>query len=144
MASAIYWGILSCRKFRRDLATRTYYECSAVNLSNDMSAKRATKTVVDSDDDLMTRICQRDHAAMRVATDRHAQTAWRIAYRMLGDATEAEDVTQESLLKLWNYADRWQAGGPGIGAWLSKVTTNQCLDQLRRNRFKTDRRCFSS
>jgi RNA polymerase sigma factor (sigma-70 family) len=57
---------------------------------------------------------------------------------MLGDQTEAEDVVQESLLKLWNHAGRWQAGGPGIRAWLSKVATNQCLDRLRRKRFKSD------
>ncbi len=57
---------------------------------------------------------------------------------MLGDQTEAEDVAQESLLRLWNHADRWLAGGPGIGAWLTKVATNQCLDRLRRKRFKSD------
>ena len=103
-----------------------------------MSAKLAAKSVADTDDELMARIVACDHAAMRLAADRHAQTAWRIAYRMLGDHTEAEDVAQESLLKLWNHADRWQAGGPGIGAWLSKVATNQCLDRLRRKRFKSD------
>ncbi len=57
---------------------------------------------------------------------------------MLGDATEAEDVAQESLLKLWNNADRWQPGGAGIAPWLKKVTVNQCLDRLRRKRFASD------
>jgi RNA polymerase sigma factor (sigma-70 family) len=103
-----------------------------------MSAIAAANMVADSDDELMARIILRDHAAMRLAADRYAQSAWRIAYRMLGDQTEAEDVAQESLLKLWNHAGRWQAGGPGIGAWLSKVATNQCLDRLRRKRFKSD------
>ena len=103
-----------------------------------MSAIAAANMVAESDDELMARVILRDHAAMRLAADRHATSAWRIAYRMLGDQTEAEDVAQESLLKLWNHADRWQAGGPGIGAWLSKVATNQCLDRLRRKRFKSD------
>ena len=103
-----------------------------------MSAIAAANMVAESDDELMARIILRDHVAMRLAADRHATSAWRIAYRMLGDQTEAEDVAQESLLKLWNHADRWQAGGPGIGAWLSKVATNQCLDRLRRKRFKSD------
>ncbi|MEP7349138.1 MAG: sigma-70 family RNA polymerase sigma factor [Sphingorhabdus sp.] len=109
-----------------------------VNLDDDMSANLATKAVAESDDELMVRIAARDHAAMRLASDRHAQSAWRIAYRMLGDATEAEDVAQETLLRLWNHADRWQAGGRGIGAWLSRVATNQCLDRLRRKRFNSD------
>lgn len=103
-----------------------------------MSAIAAAKVVADSDDELMARIILRDHAAMRLAADRHAGAIWRIAYRMLGDQSEAEDVAQEALLRLWNHAGRWRAGGPGIGAWLSKVATNQCLDRLRRKRFKSD------
>ncbi len=100
--------------------------------------QQAVKPAIENDDELVARIAARDHAAMRLATDRHAQLVWRIAYRMLGDATEAEDVAQESLLKLWNHADRWQAGGAGIAPWLKKVTVNQCLDRLRRKRFASD------
>jgi RNA polymerase sigma factor (sigma-70 family) len=103
-----------------------------------MNAIAAANMAVDSDDELMARIILRDNTAMRSASDSYAGALWRIAYRMLGDATEAEDVVQEALLRLWNHADRWQAGGPGIGAWLSKVATNQCLDRLRRKRFRSD------
>jgi RNA polymerase sigma-70 factor (ECF subfamily) len=57
---------------------------------------------------------------------------------MLADSAEAEDVAQEALLRLWQYADRWQAGGPGVAAWLTRVATNACLDRLRRRRFTSD------
>jgi RNA polymerase sigma-70 factor (ECF subfamily) len=57
---------------------------------------------------------------------------------MLGDAAEAEDIAQETLLKLWNHADRWRPGGSGIAAWLRTMTVNQCLDRLRRRRFSSD------
>jgi len=100
--------------------------------------QQAVRQAEQCDDELVARIAARDHAAMRLAADRHAQLVWRVAYRMLGDATEAEDVAQESLLKLWNYADRWQPGGAGIAPWLKKVTVNQCLDRLRRKRFASD------
>ena len=100
--------------------------------------QQAIKLEQDDDDELVARIADRDHAAMRLASDRHAHMVWRVAYRMLGDATEAEDIAQESLLKLWNHADRWKIGGPGIGPWLKKVTVNQCLDRLRRERFSSD------
>jgi RNA polymerase sigma-70 factor (ECF subfamily) len=100
--------------------------------------QQAVRQTEQSDDELVARIAARDHAAMRLAADRHAQLVWRVAYRMLGDATEAEDVAQESLLKLWNHADRWQSGGAGIAPWLKKVTVNQCLDRLRRKRFASD------
>lgn len=100
--------------------------------------QQAVKPAIENDDELVARIAARDHAAMRLAADRHAAMVWRVAYRMLGDATEAEDVAQESLLRLWNHADRWQGGGPGIAPWLKKVTVNQCLDRLRRKRFASD------
>jgi RNA polymerase sigma-70 factor (ECF subfamily) len=92
----------------------------------------------ESEDALMARVAARDTDAMRVLADRHAQLPWRIAYRMLADASEAEDVAQEAMLRLWQYADRWQAGGPGVAAWLTRVATNACLDRLRRRRFSTD------
>jgi RNA polymerase sigma-70 factor (ECF subfamily) len=92
----------------------------------------------ESDDALMARVAARDTAALKLLADRHAQLPWRIAYRMLADSAEAEDVAQEALLRLWQYADRWQAGGPGVAAWLTRVATNACLDRLRRRRFTSD------
>ncbi len=103
--------------------------------SGDIMMQQATILAGESDDELVARIAARDHAAMRRATELYAQMAWRVAYRMLGDASEAEDIAQESLLRLWNHADRWKAGSAGIAPWLKKVTVNQCLDRLRRKRF---------
>ena len=100
--------------------------------------QQAVKPAIENDDELVARIAARDHAAMRLAADCYAAMVWRVAYRMLGDAAEAEDVAQESLLKLWNHAGRWQAGSAGIAPWLKKVTVNQCLDRLRRKRFAND------
>ncbi len=91
----------------------------------------------DSDDTLMARVAQRDAVAFRTIVGRHMTAVHRVAYRMLGDASAAEDVTQEALLRLWDHAGRWQAGGTGIGAWLRRVATNLCLDRLRRQKFST-------
>ena len=90
------------------------------------------------DDRLMARVALRDGEAFRALVEGHAAKAHRIGWRMLGDATEAEDVAQEAMLKLWEQADKWQAGGAGVGAWLNRVATNLCLDRLRRRRFTSD------
>ena len=90
------------------------------------------------DDALMARVMCRDAAAFRIVVDGHARTLHRIAYRMIGDPVEAEDVAQEALTRLWQHAGRWQEGGSGIGAWLTRVTMNLCLDRLRRRRFASD------
>ena len=102
-------------------------------------ARAAVKISDEADDDaLMLRVLARDAAAFRRMIDAYSKTLHRIAYRMIGDATEAEDVTQEAFLRLWQHADRWQGGGPGIGAWLARVAMNLCLDRLRRRRFASD------
>ena len=90
------------------------------------------------DDALMARVVCRDAAAFRVVVDGHARTLHRIAYRMIGDPVEAEDVAQEALARLWQHAGRWQDGGSGIGAWLTRETMNLCLDRLRKRRFASD------
>ncbi|MGN9816568.1 RNA polymerase sigma-70 factor [Streptomyces sp. SD11] len=59
-----------------------------------------------------------------------------IAYRLLGSASEAEDVVQETFL-------RWQAADTGrievLEAWLTKVLTNLCLNQLTSARARRER-----
>ena len=55
----------------------------------------ALRAIDDSDDALMARVAARDAAALRLLADRHAALPWRIAYRMLADRAEAEDVAQE-------------------------------------------------
>jgi RNA polymerase sigma factor (sigma-70 family) len=95
-------------------------------------------TTETSDNDLMCAIAARDGDAFSHVTQTQAPAMYRIAYRMLGDATEAEDIAQEALLRLWDNAAKWRGDGPGIGAWLNRVTTNLCLDRLRRKRFSSD------
>lgn len=98
----------------------------------------ARREDAESDDALMARVRARDAAAFRLLVDAHVRPLHRIAYRMIGDAGEAEDLAQEALLRLWRDAGRWQAGQGGAGAWLKRVVVNLCLDRLRRQRFASD------
>ncbi len=84
------------------------------------------------DDALMRRVAARDGEAFRLLIERHADRPHRVAWRMLGDATEAEDVAQEAVLRLWQNAGTWRGEGPGVAAWLTRVATNLCLDRLRK------------
>lgn len=101
-------------------------------------AETARVTNVEGDDALMARVQRHDAAAFRVLVDRHVAVLHRIAFRMIGDAAEAEDLAQEALLRLWRDAARWQPGLSGTGAWLNRVTVNLCLDRLRKRRFSSD------
>ncbi len=87
---------------------------------------------------LMTRVGAGDAAAFARIVERHMSMLHALAWRMLGDPNEAEDVVQESLVKLWVNARGWQPSGGGLGAWLRRIATNACLDRLRKPRALSD------
>lgn len=58
---------------------------------------------------------------------------WRLAWRMLRDEAEAEDVVQEALIRLWPRLSSWRHGEARVETWLYQVTNNLCLDRLRKS-----------
>ena len=66
--------------------------------------------------------------------ERRLASVHRLAYRLLGDEFEAEDVAQEAFMKLWSHAPDWQPGRARLSTWLCRVATNACYDRLRKRR----------
>ncbi len=92
---------------------------------------------------LVAKLAARDPAALRAAIALHGRALHLIAYRMCGDAHEAEDIVQEAMLRLWDNAPRLSArhpvGSAGAAAlrlsgWLKRVATNLAIDRLRQAR----------
>lgn len=93
--------------------------------------------VAPDDAALMASVAGGCARAFRAVVDRHSGAAFRVAYRMTGDASEAEEIVQEAFTRLWTSAPTL-GGGAGPGGWLHRVTINLCLDRLRRRRFVSD------
>ncbi|MCC5984351.1 MAG: sigma-70 family RNA polymerase sigma factor [Rhodobacteraceae bacterium] len=88
---------------------------------------------------LLAEAVRGDSLAARALAARLAPPVLRFAARMLGgDRAEAEDVTQEALLRLWRQAPDWRADGPPVRAWVYRVAANLCTDRLRRRARRGD------
>jgi RNA polymerase sigma-70 factor (ECF subfamily) len=87
-----------------------------------------------SDEALLVLYANGDPWAARALTLRLTPRVLGFAARMLSDRTEAEDVAQEAMLRLWRMAPDWQQGEARVATWLYRVASNLCLDRLRRTR----------
>ena len=80
---------------------------------------------------LLVRVAAGEAQAFRALVDRHLPTVVAIARRMLRDDAEAEDVAQETLLRLWRNAASLELGEGGVRPWLRRVAANLCIDRVR-------------
>lgn len=98
------------------------------------TAATATALGHPSEAELLARYAQGDQSAARALTLRHVPRLHALAWRMLQDRAEAEDVVQEAMLRLWRAAPAWEDRGASVATWLYRVASNLCLDRLRRRR----------
>ena len=104
---------------------------SAVNKYRSLVTSYCTSP---EDEALLARIARGERRAAEVLSLRLAPRVYVHAARLLGDRVEAEDVTQEALLKLWRIAPHWQTGRARITTWLYRVTANLCIDRMPKRR----------
>jgi RNA polymerase sigma-70 factor (ECF subfamily) len=83
---------------------------------------------------LLARAAQGEADAFRGLVDRHLPTVLAVARRMLRDDAEAEDVAQETMLRLWRNAGGLELGPGGVRPWLRRVVSNLCIDRVRSRR----------
>ncbi len=87
--------------------------------------------------DLLVRAATGDEAAFAALVEPHQRSVFRHCYRMLGSGADAEDASQDTLVRAWRRLASFDGSGAFAG-WLHKIATNVCLDTLRSRRTRLD------
>jgi RNA polymerase sigma-70 factor, ECF subfamily len=90
--------------------------------------------VEPSDEELCRRIAQRDAAAFDLLVERYQKRAWRLARSILNNDADANDVSQDAFIRLYESADRFD-GRSRFSTWFNRILVNLCIDHFRRNKW---------
>lgn len=95
------------------------------------------KPANDEDARLMRRVAEGDAEAYRQLVDTHVRSILAFGARLLNDREEAEELAQETFLRAWQHAERYEPTSR-LTTWLHAIARNQALDRLRKRRPSPD------
>ena len=106
--------------------------------------KPVPHVAVPSDDaELVRRARARDSAAFRTIMERYNRRLYRIARSILRNDSEAEDAVQEAYVNALTHLGGFR-GDSSLATWLARITMNEALGRLRRNRSAMDLETFEA
>lgn len=89
-----------------------------------------------TDIELMQQLRKGNEAALRELIERHRERLFRLAYRLLNDRDDASDAIQETFIRLWKHARRYNPN-QSLSTWLCTICARRCYDELcRRQRHR--------
>ena len=84
-----------------------------------------------TDIELMRQLRRGNEAVLRELIERHRERLYRLAYRLLNDRDDANDAVQETFIRLWRHARRYDPS-QSLSTWLCTICARRCYDELRR------------
>ena len=85
-----------------------------------------------NEEDLIQQAQQGDIVAFNRLVVQYQELVFNVAYRIMGDPAEAEDVAQETFITAYKSLRSFRGGS--FKSWLIRVATNRCYDELRRRK----------
>lgn len=87
---------------------------------------------------LVAAMARGDKAAMVYLYDQLSGPLYSLAYRMLADASEAQDLTQDIFLQLWRTAVSYDSSRGSVFSWAVTLTRNRAIDRLRSRKRRSE------
>ncbi|MFV2035513.1 MAG: RNA polymerase sigma factor [Halocynthiibacter sp.] len=128
--------VMACRS--PTISTHCFSETSGLRAGREVKrgrsiGNRANSHDGETDDDLVAAMAGGEGAALAVLLDRHGGRIAALARRMLGPGGDADEIVQETFLRLWSRAAIWQPGRAKLSTWLHRVAANLAIDRLRKS-----------
>lgn len=85
----------------------------------------------EEDVKLLSKIAQKDEAALSLLYDRYAQVLLSFAYRILHSLEESEEVISDVFVQVWRNAPNYNPARAKVDTWLFMLTRSRAIDRLR-------------
>jgi RNA polymerase sigma-70 factor (ECF subfamily) len=92
-----------------------------------------------SDLDIVRRMAEEDDSAAALLYDRYGAVLYAVAYRIVGQKADAEEVVMEAFVQAWRDAGRFVASRGSVAAWLTMIGRSRALDHVRSRERKANR-----
>jgi RNA polymerase sigma-70 factor (ECF subfamily) len=107
-----------------------------------LSVERAESEGI-SDAKAVERTLAGDRDVYRVLVERYSLYLYRLAYRMTGNAHDAEEVVQEAFLRAYQKLSQF-AGNSNFGTWVYRIAANYAIDRIRQRNVEEARQAPAS
>ena len=87
-----------------------------------------------ADIEAIRRAASGDADALAVLYDRHVRSVYSLAFRIIGDASDAEEVVQDVFAQVWKQASRYDTSRGVVIAWMLMMTRSRAIDRIRARR----------
>jgi RNA polymerase sigma-70 factor (ECF subfamily) len=102
----------------------------------------ALQMSAEHDENIAQRLQRRDPEAMGDLYDRFGRVAYSVIVAIVRDPAVAEDLVQETFLRVWNRVHAFEAGRGALGPWLLAIARNRAIDHLRSLSARMDRNSY--
>jgi RNA polymerase sigma-70 factor, ECF subfamily len=105
-----------------------------VGVPEGQSAPHRESAAASEDLEAIRRVARGDADALAFLYDRHSRIIYSLAFRIVGDPPEAEEIVQDVFAQAWRQAERYDTSRGVVVAWLLMIARSRAIDRVRSRR----------